>query len=104
MNKFLLFIIIISLTITFSCKQKTAIKKYYSSNSNKILSEREIVSKEDSTLHGKAIWYSTNGKIRIKGNYRTNKKHGKWRFYDFDGSLSREKVYENGILINDMKR
>ncbi|NJW54998.1 toxin-antitoxin system YwqK family antitoxin, partial [Salinimicrobium sp. CDJ15-91] len=44
-------------------------------------------------LHGSASFYNGKGELMSEGEYRHNKHHGTWRYYE-NGKLVREKDFK----------
>lgn len=49
-------------------------------------------------LEGKAVWYFPDGRINIVGSYQHAVKHGKWVYYNADGSVKATEIWELGKL------
>lgn len=44
--------------------------------------------------------YHENGELFYTGSYVDGKKDGKWCFYDKDGKLANEIMFDKGIFLN----
>lgn len=53
--------------------------------------------------HGRAKWWHENGKIKITGLYKNDKREGKWTSWDPDGKKYSETVYKVGKIIKEDK-
>lgn len=42
--------------------------------------------------------YYPSGELEFEGFIKEGEKHGKWKYYDKDGNLTRKEKYKNGIL------
>jgi len=95
MRKLLTALLLIPSALVFSEYQaKTVEKRYYE---NKQL-ESEI-SYENGKKNGTAVVYSQNGLIRVRGNYRDDRRHGLWTFYfEETSTLQAVEFYENDRL------
>jgi antitoxin component YwqK of YwqJK toxin-antitoxin module len=51
----------------------------------------------DSLLHGEAKGWYANGKIKYVGNFKYNKKDGKWFYWYRNGKTEAIEVYNNGV-------
>ena len=89
--------ILLSLFLISNCgdKVREEITERYDDEQKKVLvgykgkgSDEEIV---------KRIEYYKNGEISLEGNYKDGKEDGKWTFYDKDGSLIGEGIYQYGL-------
>ncbi len=50
--------------------------------------------------HGPYFFYFENGKIKISGQYKDDKKQGEWKYYDEQGNLKKTEKYESDKLMN----
>ncbi len=50
--------------------------------------------------HGPYFYYYEDGKIKISGQYKDDKKQGEWKYYDEKGNLQKTEKFENDNLIN----
>ena len=66
-----------------------------SRNSNLVL---EKFSYKKGVLHGKALAWYKNGKLKRKGSYRNGKLSGAWEFWDERGNKTMEVNFENDEL------
>lgn len=83
-------------------KPSTKVKFYYQ-KSGKIRSELSFESVEPDLIDGECVYYSENGNVSMKGQYKNNKREGEWvSYYDKKnviGTFVKEKViYKNGLL------
>jgi antitoxin component YwqK of YwqJK toxin-antitoxin module len=39
------------------------------------------------------VYYHPDGKVMVRGSYIKNLKHGKWVFFDQDGTMVKEQEY-----------
>lgn len=91
-------------TVSFdnSGKPSTRVKFYYQKN-NKIQSEHTYLTVEPDLKEGEAIWYSEDGGITMKGNFKNGKRDGLWETYyktnNYVGTKIKERAnYKNGNL------
>jgi len=47
--------------------------------------------------------YWANDSLKIKGSFLSNKKHGKWEYYNLQGKVWKYILFENGNKIDEMK-
>lgn len=52
----------------------------------------------DGIRHGRHMEWHQNGKLKIKGSYKQNKKHGLWLTWDNQGILELSETYQDGKL------
>ena len=50
-------------------------------------------------LDGMYVWYYKDKMIRLKGNYKGGKNDGSWIWYDENGDITSEKIYEEGRCV-----
>jgi antitoxin component YwqK of YwqJK toxin-antitoxin module len=92
--------------------QNNSGKTYYDSARTKpkeVFSYKEVntfsiegdhsIAKVSYKKHGPYFYYYENGKIKIHGNYKNDKKDGDWKFYDEQGKLIKTEKYLNGELV-----
>ena len=72
----------------------------YGSNSNvqPLLYEAYVKNGE---VHGSYNQYYLNGNIEIQGQLNNGVKNGKWVYYDQDGNINREEIYNKTGEIKD---
>jgi len=49
--------------------------------------------------YGPYFYYYENGKLKISGQYKDDKKTGEWSYYDEQGKLIKTEKYENDELV-----
>ena len=49
--------------------------------------------------HGQVKEYYENGKLKLRGNYKEDKKEGKWEYFDEEGNLTGTEKYKNDDLV-----
>jgi antitoxin component YwqK of YwqJK toxin-antitoxin module len=49
--------------------------------------------------NGPYFYYYENGKLKVSGEYRSDKKSGTWRYYDETGKEIKVEKYENDVLV-----
>lgn len=54
----------------------------------------------DGKYHGKWTSYYTDGTIRVIARFKNGIKHGTWSFYNENGELTHEVVYENNRKVS----
>ena len=76
----------------------TGVQFYYKNGNNKsfISTNEETISKTNPARHKN--WYE-NGKLKSRGNFYSGKQ-GKWQYYNKDGTLDSEVIYEDGKIID----
>jgi uncharacterized protein len=47
--------------------------------------------------------YWANDSLKLMGSFTSNKKHGKWEYYNLKGKVWKYIIYENGKKIDEMK-
>jgi antitoxin component YwqK of YwqJK toxin-antitoxin module len=52
----------------------------------------------DSSKNGKYLFY-TNNKIEVEGNYKDQKRHGIWTWYNPDSSIRKKVRYKKGRTL-----
>ena len=45
----------------------------------------------------------SNDSLKIRGEYLSDKKHGKWEYYNLKGKVWKYIIYENGKKVDEMK-
>jgi len=48
-------------------------------------------------------WYFEDGKPEIKGKYKKGIKHGGWIYFNDDGSIQLQMLYDNGDFVKSSK-
>ena len=43
--------------------------------------------------------YYENGQLKLKGNYKDDKRNGFWEYYDENGRLTKRENYKDGELL-----
>ncbi|HNY11547.1 MAG TPA: PKD domain-containing protein, partial [Candidatus Wallbacteria bacterium] len=87
--------------VTVSENKIKVFKEYYESYTGEqtIKSEFEGYEKNDTIhKHGKFKSYSQGGWLKSEGEYREDKKEGKWKYYNGD------KTYSEAFFVNDKKQ
>ena len=72
----------------------------YWDSSRKRISSRHF--KVNGTYNGPCVYWSTDGKIVMTGNYLNNKKHNFWKYYLFDKVVT-EGTYRDGNRVGVWK-
>lgn len=49
-------------------------------------------------LDGKCLWYNSNGTISSEGEYSFGLKNGEFRYYNFEGKMTTQKIYINDTI------
>ena len=52
---------------------------------------------------GQNTWYHPNGQLQQIGLFQDGKRHGKWQYWDEEGKLYREEVYEKGSVLETIE-
>ncbi len=74
------------------------LKKFY--KNGQLISDIPLIKgKLDST----ATYYDEKGRVLKKGFFKNNKKHGRWVYYNLDGTTYAEEYYNNGKVQNFKK-
>ncbi|MBC8343865.1 MAG: hypothetical protein ISR55_07870 [Bacteroidetes bacterium] len=50
--------------------------------------------------HGPYFYYYENGKLKIQGNYKNDKKHLTWTYYEETGKVVKVEEYRDGEMIS----
>lgn len=74
----------------------TGSKYYYKNGNNKHFIAASDISKTNPAKHTK--WYE-NGELKSRGGFYSGKQ-GKWEYYNKDGTLESEVIYEDGKIID----
>ena len=68
-----------------------------------VFSDTSLVMEEftykDGRLHGEAISWYKNGKMRRKGYYEQGMISGKWEFWDVSGNKIQEAIYSHDLPV-----
>jgi len=60
-----------------------------------VMEEVEVNDNDD--YHGTYVSFYENGQKKEEGQYRNNKKHGRWIKYDEKGNITEEVTYADGV-------
>ncbi|MCB0664056.1 MAG: hypothetical protein KDC24_15020, partial [Saprospiraceae bacterium] len=104
---------------------KTFIFKYYNPTTKQLLERVTYFDRALTIKEGPAAKYNNEGLVILQGNYKENYRHGpwienyntgapksrgsydsgdktgKWEYFNFNGELSKEEVWENGELLSE---
>ena len=80
---------------------KTKLKEVYSFIEVTTFSEKgdQQITGTKMVKHGPYFYYYENGKLKIQGNYKKDKKHQTWTYYDENGSVTKVEEYLDGELV-----
>ena len=73
------------------------LKTYYDDKKKKIKEEQTF---KQGIPHGSAKIYYENGKLKAEGKYIKGKREGVFKFYSDKGTLTEEKLYKDGVLVD----
>lgn len=82
---------------------KNVRKKYYSNGNLKEIKRYYNTQKNGLKLDGDYSCWNENGQIRFQGQYKDNKKVGKWTYWKEKGKIEKEEYYIKGELIKEIK-
>lgn len=85
---------------TYYDEKETQLKEVYSYKTVTTLNPRgggEGMEKEK-VKDGRYFKYYKSGQLEISGKYKDGKKHGKWKYYNQEGKVSKIETYKNGNL------
>ncbi|MFC2114222.1 hypothetical protein ACFLRI_02620 [Bacteroidota bacterium] len=80
---------------------KTQLKEVYSFIEVTTFSEKgnQQVVGSKMVKHGPYFYYYENGKLKIQGFYKRDKKHQTWTYYDENGNKIKEEEYMDGEMV-----
>lgn len=87
---------------TFYDAAKTKLKEVYNYkeiNEFSVTGNHQVVEVKQ-IKHGPYFYYYEDGKIKISGQYKDDKKHGIWKYYDESGQVIKQEEYKEGELVN----
>jgi antitoxin component YwqK of YwqJK toxin-antitoxin module len=111
MKKTLITLLLIINTLVLFAQNGDSGKSYYDADKTK---PKEVFSFKEKTSfdpnnpsapktvtklkHGPYFFYYENGKLKISGSYKDDKKQGEWKNYDANGNLKKIDTYLDDVL------
>ena len=87
------------LIYTYAIDGKNTDKGYYSDGNLAYIQEVKIIEGKEPILHGKYIEYYKNGKIKVQGNYKEDKRDGEFKAFLRNGKSAGSVFYKDGKII-----
>lgn len=88
---------IISILQNYTQKDSSICKQFYENNAVK-----SITVKKNGNLHGEQKHYYHDGPVREMINYQNGKKEGKTFIYDDEGNATRQLIFKNDTLLEEI--
>jgi antitoxin component YwqK of YwqJK toxin-antitoxin module len=86
---------------TYYDNEKTKPKEVFSFKENTRFDPNDRAAKPiiSRVKHGPYFYYFENGKLKVSGQYKDDKKHGEWKYYDERGTLLRSDKFDSDVLV-----
>ncbi|MDZ4840184.1 MAG: hypothetical protein SGJ04_09275 [Bacteroidota bacterium] len=84
---------------TYYDKAKTKVKEIFETKNVISIDPMNKDAGDKAVKSGLYFMYYENGKLKIEGHYKNNKKDGEWKYFDINKKVTKTEKYANGQLV-----